>query len=164
MVDKEQVREHVNKLDTHKSTGPYGLHSQVLRKLAGITERPLSIIFERLWQLGNVPEDWRRANATPVFMKGKNEDLENYRLVSLISVPGKTVEQLILGTISRHVKDKKVIRSSQHGMMKGKLHLTNPIVCYKDLTSLVGEGRGVDAVYCNFSKAFATVSDNNLIV
>ena len=40
-------------------------------------------------------EDLRKANVTPVFKKGK-EDPANYRLVSLISVPGKVMEQLIL--------------------------------------------------------------------
>lgn len=123
---------------------------------------PLSIIFVRLCQLGKVPDDWRHKNATPMFMKGKNEDVGNYRLVSLISSPGKVVEQLILGTISRHVKDKKVIRNSHHGMMKEKSHLTNLTVCYKELASLVDERRAVDYVYCNFSKAFDFVSDNNL--
>lgn len=123
---------------------------------------PLSIIFVRLCQLGKVPDDWRHTNATPMFMKGKNEDVGNYRLVSLISSPGKVVEQLILGTISRHVKDKKVIRNSHHGMMKEKSHLTNLTVCYKELASLVDERRAVDYVYCNFSKAFDFVSDNNL--
>lgn len=86
---------------------------------------PLSNIFERLWQLGKATEDWRRANAAPLFTKGENEDLGNYRLVSLVLIAGKVAEQLILGAISRHVKDEKVIKSSQQGMTEGKSHLTN---------------------------------------
>jgi len=67
-----------------------------------------------------VPEDWRKANVTPVFKKGKKEDPANYRPVSLTSVPGKVMEQLILYVISKQVEEKKVIRSSQHGFTKGK--------------------------------------------
>ena len=46
--------------------------------------------------------------------KGKKEDLENYRPVSLTLIAGKGVQQLVLKNISRHMNDKKIIRSSQH--------------------------------------------------
>jgi len=48
---------------------------------------------------------------------GRKEDLGSDRLVSLISISGNVMEQLILETISRHVKEKG-IESSQHGFTK----------------------------------------------
>ncbi|KAK4811747.1 hypothetical protein QYF61_005315 [Mycteria americana] len=71
---------------------------------------------ERL--LGEVPEDWRKASVIPVFKKIMKDNPGNYRLVSLTLIPGKAMEQLILATISRHMKNKKVIRGSQHGFTK----------------------------------------------
>jgi len=44
------------------------------------------IIYERSCRTEEVPEDWRKANVTPVFKKGKKEDPGNYRLVSLTSI------------------------------------------------------------------------------
>jgi len=41
--------------------------------------------------------------------------------------------------------------------------LTNLIAVYDGMTSWVGEGRAVDVVYLNFSKAFDTVSHNILL-
>ncbi|KAK4830263.1 hypothetical protein QYF61_009356 [Mycteria americana] len=70
-----------------------------------------------------VPKDWRKANITPIFKKGRKEDLGNYRLISLTSVPGKLMEQLIPETISTHMK---VIRSRLHGFTKGKIILPQP--------------------------------------
>jgi len=40
------------------------------RELADVTAEPLSIIFERSWRTEEVPEDWRKANVTPVFQMG----------------------------------------------------------------------------------------------
>ena len=51
----------------------------VVRELADVIAEPLSIIFERSWRTGQVPKDWRKANVTPVFKKGKKEDPGNYR-------------------------------------------------------------------------------------
>ncbi|GAB0205476.1 mitochondrial enolase superfamily member 1 [Grus japonensis] len=109
LVEEDQVKDHLGKLNTHKSMGPDGMHPRVLRELADVVAVPLSIIFERSWRTGEVPEDWRKANVTPVFKKGKKDDPGNYRPVSLTSVPGKVMEQLILEVISKHVEDKKVI-------------------------------------------------------
>jgi len=93
--------------------GPDGMYPQVLRELADAITKPLSIIFERSWRT-EVPEDWRKANVTSVFKKGKKEDPGNYRPLSLTSICGKVVEQLVLDVISKQMKENKVIRSSQH--------------------------------------------------
>ncbi|GAB0199805.1 mitochondrial enolase superfamily member 1 [Grus japonensis] len=110
------------------------MHPRVLRELADVIAMLLSIIFERSWKTREVSEVWRKANVTPVFKKGKKEDPGNYRPVSLTSIPGKMMEQLILGVISKHVEEKKVIRGGQHGFTKGKSCLTNLIAFYDGMT------------------------------
>jgi len=86
-----------------------------------------------------VPEDWRKTSLTPIFKKGKKEDPGNYRPVSLTSIPGKVVKQLILEVIIKQVEE-KVISSSQHGFIKGKSFLTNLIAFYDGMTGWVNEG------------------------
>jgi len=107
-----------------------------------------------------VPEDWKKANVTPVFKKGKKEDPGNYRPVSLTSIPGKGMELFILDVIIKQVEEKKVIRSSQHGFSERKSCLTNLIAICDGMTGSVDEGRAVDVVYLDFSKAFDTVPYN----
>ncbi|GAB0179468.1 mitochondrial enolase superfamily member 1 [Grus japonensis] len=162
LVEEDRVREHLGKLNIHKFMGPDGMHPRVLRELADVISMPLSIIFKRSWRTGEVPEDWRKADVTLVFKKGKNEDPGNYRPVSLTSIPGKVMEQLILEVTSKHVEE-KVVRGGQHGFPKGKSCLTNLTAFYNSMTRWVDEGRAVDVVYCDFSKAFDTISHNILI-
>ena len=64
---------------------------------------------------------------TPIYWKGRKEDLENYRPVSLPLAPEEVMEQTVLREITLRVQDSREIRSSQHGFMKGRSCLTNRI-------------------------------------
>ncbi|KAK4832307.1 hypothetical protein QYF61_021706 [Mycteria americana] len=75
----------------------------------------------------------------PIYKKGWKEDPGKYRPVSLTLVLGKVTEHIIVSAITQHVQDNQVVRKltlsqskpairpSQHGFMKGRSCLTNPI-------------------------------------
>lgn len=73
------------------------------------------------------------------------------------------MEQGILEVISIHIEEKKVIRSSQHGLIKAKSSLTNLILFYDSMAGWVDKGRAVDVCYLEFSKAFGIDSCNILV-
>ncbi|GAB0190793.1 mitochondrial enolase superfamily member 1 [Grus japonensis] len=162
-ADPKLVRDLLLHLDAYKSMGSNGIHPRVLRELADVIVRPLSIIFQWSWESGEVPVDWKLANIVPIFKKGKKEDPGNYKPVSLTSVPGKIMEKIMLGVIEKHLKDNAVIGHSQHGFVRGRACLTNLISFYDKVTHLVDQGKPVDVIFLDFSKAFDTVSHGILL-
>ncbi|PKU42195.1 rna-directed dna polymerase from mobile element jockey-like [Limosa lapponica baueri] len=144
-------------LDVHKSMGPDGLHPRVLKELADMFAKQLSIIYMKSWLTGEVPMDWKVANVTPIYKKGKKEDPGNRRPVSLTSIPGKVMEQVILSAITNHITGNQGIRPSQHGFMKGRSCQTSLISFYDKMARLLDEGKAVDIIYLDFQKAFDTV-------
>ena len=127
-------------------TGPDGLHFGVLRELVDVVAKPHSIIFQQSWLTRYVPVDWRVANVTPIFRKGRKDDPGSYRSISLTSVPWKVMEWIILGAIVDQLKVNQGIRPSQHGFMNGRSCPTNLMSSYDKVTRLVDEGKAVDVV------------------
>ncbi|CAM5146132.1 unnamed protein product [Natator depressus] len=72
------------------------------------------------------------------------------------------MEQVLKESILTHLEERKVIRNSQHGFTKGKSCLTNLIAFYDEITGSVDEGKVVDMLFLDFSKAFDTVSHSIL--
>ncbi|KAK4828010.1 hypothetical protein QYF61_022787 [Mycteria americana] len=145
-ADPEFVRDLLLQLDAHKSMGTDGLHPRVLKQQANAIAGPS-------WVSGEVPVDWKLANIVPVFSKSKKED----------PVSGKITEKVTLGVIEKHLRDNAVIGHSQHGFMREKSCLTNLISFYDKVTHLVDQGKPVDVVVFDFSKAFDTVSHSILL-
>ncbi|KAK4832873.1 hypothetical protein QYF61_025969 [Mycteria americana] len=51
------------------------IHPRVLKELAEVLTKPLSILYQQSWTTREVPVDWRLANVTPIYKKGQKEDL-----------------------------------------------------------------------------------------
>ena len=82
-VDPKGVAKLLDGLNVHKASGPDGLNARVLKECSDEISPILARIYNESLALGDVPDEWRQANVSPVFKKGEKYDAANYRPVSL---------------------------------------------------------------------------------
>ncbi|KAJ7412822.1 RNA-directed DNA polymerase from mobile element jockey-like protein [Willisornis vidua] len=133
------------------------MHPRVLREPADVVAKPVSMIFEKSWHLVT----WKRETLDPSLKKDRKEDPGNYQPLSLTSVPGKVMVQILLEALLRPMENRKVVQDNQHGCSKGKSCPTHYFCDGVDPS--MDKGRAMDDIYLNFSKTFDMVSHNILL-
>ena len=83
------------------------------------------MLFQKSFESGVLPDDWKRADIIPVHKKGNINDVENYRTVSLKLTACKMMESIIRDAILEHMAKRKLISVHQHGFVHGKSCLTS---------------------------------------
>ena len=156
-INPSTVASKLKKLKTFKSPGPDGLHPHVLHELANSISTPLSIIFNTSLTTSVLPTDWKTANVSAIHKKGKKNQAQNYRPVSLTSIAGKILEQIIRDTVTEHMKDNDLLSDKQFGFIKGRSTVLQLLKVLDSWTDTLENGGCIDVVYCDFMKAFDIV-------
>ena len=133
----------------------------MLTKIADEISVFLTELHNKSLKTGDVPEDWKLANVTPIFKKGKRSNSANYRPVCLTIILCKVLESLIGDKVIDHLY--KLIKDTQHGFVKNRSCLTNLLVFLEEVTNYVDSGYPVDIIYLDFLKAFDKVPHKRLL-
>ncbi|XP_065658820.1 uncharacterized protein LOC136083352 [Hydra vulgaris] len=114
-------------IDISKSLGVDNVSPHVLRFCSTSMSSPLTLIFKKSYDNGEIPSSWSKANVTPLFKKGSRIDPSNYRLIFLTSIACKIMEKLVKKAIMQHLKSNNLLSDSQHGFLEKKsMHYKSP--------------------------------------
>jgi Reverse transcriptase (RNA-dependent DNA polymerase)/Endonuclease-reverse transcriptase len=156
------VKDKIKRLRVDGAAGPDRIGPLLLKRLVEEIAWPLTRVMRASLREGSVPEDWRTANVAPIFKKGSKSDAGNYRPVSLTSVSSRLMESIIKDQIVSHLDRNRLIRSTQHGFMRGRSCATNLLAFLDKMTATLDSGEAADVIYLDFAKAFDTVPHERL--
>ena len=162
-ITSDDVYNKIIKLKDGKAPGDDGFVPEFLKHLANVVSIPLAVIYNKSIAEGVVPQEWKRANVTPLFKKGSRSEPGNYRPVSLTSYLGKILEAILKDSLIDHLSAHSLLNVSQHGFLSKKSCLTNLLEFLEYVTDAVDQGKPVDVIYLDFQKAFDKVPHQRLL-
>ena len=163
-VTVEGVLKLLKELKQQKAPGPDGITPKILKECADSIAPLLQQIFQKSLDTGVLPEDWQRANISPIFKKGNRSDPANYRPISLTSIPCKILEHIIHTNIMSHLEKYHVLNNEQHGFRKGRSCETQLALTVNDLARILDDQGQADVIIMDFSKAFDLVPHQRLLL
>jgi len=150
------------KLKNSKAPGIDSVGSRMLIEIADEIPVFLAELYNKSLKTDD-PEEWKLANVTPIFKRGKRSSSANYRPVSLTVILCKVQESLIRDKVIEHLDLYKLIKDTQHGFVKNRSCLTNLLFFLEEVTNYIDSGYPVDIIYLDFQKAFDKVPHKRLL-
>ena len=92
----------------------------LLKELADVIDRPVTLIYSKSVTAGAPPESWLNAHISVIFKKGKKSLAGNYRPISLTPILCKLLETIIRDHIMIHMKQNKLFSDKQFGFLPGR--------------------------------------------
>ena len=99
-VTADEIQLEIAKRQTGKAVGPCSISISILKILKSELAGPLLVIFNTSFLTGIVPNKFKLARVIPVFKKGSETNLNNYRSISLSSVFDKLLENLMFNRLA----------------------------------------------------------------
>ena len=159
---ESRIKSILSALDVNKAQGPDGINGAVLKHCSDSLAYPLSKMFNLVYNVGCIPSEWKTSNIVPIHKKDDKSDVENYRLISLISLVMKVFERILYEELLNHTEAK--IDPRQHGFLRNKSCNTNLLSFTNSVAVSLHDKVGVDVVYFDFAKAFDTVSHDLILL
>ena len=103
---------------------------------------------------GVIPPDLLLVLISPVHKGGSRGSPANYRPVALTSHIIKMFERVVRRCLVKHLEENDLLPAGQHGFRSRRSCLTQLLSYWDNILDQMEQGKGVDAVYTDFAKAF----------
>ena len=138
---------------------------QAVKSTSHIISEYLTTHYNLYMQQGIFPDILKVGRITPVYKnKGSKQLFENHRPISILPIFGKIFEKLIYTRLYDFLTSNKLMYSKQFGFRKG--HSCSHALNYSasQLTSALADKKHVIGIFIDLSKAFDTISHEQLTV
>ena len=117
-LNREKVERVVRKLQNKKAAGDERIVAKLLKNGGEAMIDWLMELLQEVWKTRQVPQEWKNATLITIHKKKDRRVCDNYRGVSLLSVPGKVLTLILLERLQVIIESQ--LMEAQCGFGKGR--------------------------------------------
>ncbi|KAK3780057.1 hypothetical protein RRG08_061825 [Elysia crispata] len=156
----EEIENAVSLLNSKKAAGPDYIPPEALKADSKVSSTILHGLFEKIWTEEKYPNDWKEGHLVKIPKKGDLSNCNNYRGITLLSIPGKVFTRILLERIKETVDDQ--LRDNQAGFRKNR-SCTDQIAALRIIVEQSIEWNSPLLVnFIDFEKAFDSIDRDTL--
>ena len=164
VILEQDVKDQLDNLNINKPGGPDEISPKLIKTIGYHLVKPLTLLFNRSLQLGQVPQQWKMANVSAIFKnKGNNNDPTNYRPISITSCLGKILEKIIFKYLYNYLEVHEILTKYQSGFRPNDSTTNQLLEIYHIILENLDKGKDIKFIFCDVSKAFDKVWHRGLL-
>ena len=103
-IQCDEITSLIRNLNPNKATDSDEISGRMLLLCDNSVVLPLKIIFDNILATSTYPDMCKLANVTPIFKKGDEQLIKNYRPISLLTLCGKMFEKIIFNNLYNSIQ------------------------------------------------------------
>ena len=162
-IDDMTVKKVIDSLQAKNSSGFDGYSTKFLKYITPAIIKPLTLLTQQVLTTGIFPDKLKLAKVIPIYKKGEQALINNYRPISLLPVISKVLEKILANQISSFFERNELFSINQYGFRAAHctehaaIELTDRIITKMDNNEIpIG-------IFLDLSKAFDTINHKILL-
>ena len=166
VITDEFVINEINRIPIKKATGPDDVSIKLLKHACNAPNviKSLTHILNLSLDQGEFLEDWKTARVQPIHKAGSKLSVENYRPVSLLSIPSKLLEKAVSISFQDYLIENNVLSERQFGFRPNHSCETASICMVDQWSQNVDHGYVNGVAFIDMRKAFDAVNHTILLL
>jgi len=147
-----------------KTSGGYDeISTRILKLSAPYIISPLIYICNAILNTGIFPDKLKYAIIKPIFKKGDDQDITNYRPISLLTSFLNVIEKLIYARLLDHIITNSILVNEQYGFRTRYSTEQASFSLINNILTAMNNNLKTGGIFCDFQKAFDCVNHKILL-
>lgn len=162
-TDTNEVKREINSLKNKKASGFDSLAAEMLKAIQNEISDPLTFIINKIFETGDCPSHFKISVVKPIFKKGDELDIGNYRPISLISNVAKIFEKILKNRIMSYVNKYSLLSKNQFGFREGQSTQDAINTLTQNIYKCLDKRMKSLCIFVDIQKAFDTIPHSLLL-